>query len=97
MIAVIGGICRYGVMVSQEIANLSNEQNRYAGPIPAICVRCGSKEHPESARDNLQMPTLIGLQRIYATIQSLMLGALDSCKTDSGNVFSDSSSVGSNA
>lgn len=43
------------------------------------------------------MPTLIGLQRIYATIQSLMLGALDSCKTDSGNVFTDSSSVGSNA
>lgn len=81
-------------MVSQEIANLSNEQNRYAGPIPAICIRCGSKEHPESARDNLQMPTLIGLQRIYATIQSLMLGALDSCKTDSGNVFTDSSSVG---
>lgn len=26
-------------MVSQEIANLSNEQNRYAGSIPAICVK----------------------------------------------------------
>lgn len=26
-------------MVSQEIANLSNEQNRYAGPIPAICAK----------------------------------------------------------
>jgi hypothetical protein len=82
---------------SSVISNNVFSETSYAGSIPAICVRCGSKEHPESARDNLQMPTLIGLQRIYATIQSLMLGALDSCKTDSGNVFTDSSSDGSNA